>query len=64
MNFAICRVVLVTGKKVPKNICGRMNTNEMPVAASGVLDTVAVISPKPTELSEKIAVTGNAKNTP
>jgi len=36
--------------------------NEMPVAASGVLDTVAVISPKPTELSGNIAVTDNAKN--
>jgi hypothetical protein len=34
------------------------------VAASGVLEIVAVISPKPTELSENIAVTGNAKNIP
>ena len=41
-----------------------MNTNEMPVAASGVLDTAAVMSPKPTELSENIAVTGNAKIIP
>ena len=41
-----------------------MNTNEIPVAASGVLDIVDVMSPKPTELSENIAVTGNAINIP
>ena len=38
--------------------------NETPVAVSGVLDMVAVISPNPTELNENNAITGNAKIIP
>ena len=35
--------------KVPKNICGRMKMNDIPVAAPALFATVAVISPRPTE---------------
>ena len=54
----------VIGIKVPKNICGRMKMKESPVAVPGFFAIVAVIRPRPTELSEKIAINKKAKRIP
>ena len=41
-----------------------MNKKDSPVPVSGLLETVAVINPKPTELKAKIAVNGTAIRIP
>ena len=57
-------VVLVIGIKVPKNIWGRININDNPVAVPELFEIVAVIRPNPTELREKIAINRNANKNP
>ena len=58
------RVASVKGMKVPKNIWGRINIREIPVAAPGDLAIVAVIKPSPTEHSDKNSIKINAIITP
>lgn len=56
--------MLVIGKNVPKNICGRINRNEIPVDVPAFLEIDAVMSPNPTELSENKAIIKNANKIP
>ena len=57
-------VVSVIGINVPKNICGKININDNPVAVPELFAIVAVIRPNPTELRENIAINRKANKNP
>lgn len=57
-------MVAVIGIKVPKNICSNIKKDDRPVAVPESFARVAVITPRPTELSEKIAIKKKAKKSP